>query len=434
MNKNKDLFEKALNDAKTRIMLIFAHTGQQGLGEHARRVVNDLLHELNDPVDIVNFHALLQGDVYSAVQQGAVGAPINFDVMLYDWGQVRAPYHAYYGQVAASDIATWWNLHYPRLFAPNIRMFLGATDVNSGIEKALAEQPENFWYFNNGITALCSSVSRKPIGGNSREFGTFECRNVQIVNGAQTAGAIAAAQAQGSPVEDARVTIRFISLENCPDDFGRRVTRATNTQNRVESRDFVALDGEQERMQTELQLDDIEYVYKSGDTVHALGRGFDLTEATVARACAQPESDLCVMAKGAIGRLWEDITRPPYRTLFHSGVSGPDTWQKVQVLRVVEARLRASATGLSGRDRLIRVHGNRFVLHHVFRRLREVGTGPDGLLSKTQVGLIESTVDSIIAASLPILEATYPDAYLASLFKNQRKTREVSQILNENLT
>ncbi|MFE3159893.1 AIPR family protein [Streptomyces sp. NPDC059221] len=55
-------------------------------------------------------------------------------------------------------------------------------------------------------------------------------------------------------LEEARVWVRFISLGGCPPDFATDVTRATNTQNSVESRDFVALDQQQERIRRDMLL------------------------------------------------------------------------------------------------------------------------------------------------------------------------------------
>src|SRR5262249_31933179 len=138
---------------------------------------------------------------------------------------------------------------------------------------------ERFWYFNNGITVLCGSIKKKPVGGNSRDSGYFECSDVSIVNGAQTVGAIHQANStHPESVAKASVLVRFISLEDCPDGFGAEVTRATNTQNRIERRDFVALDSEQERLRTELQLEKIQYAYKSGEGVADPTKGFELTE------------------------------------------------------------------------------------------------------------------------------------------------------------
>src|SRR5207244_6746589 len=105
--------------------------------------------------------------------------------------------------------------------------------------------------------------------------------------------------------------------------FNSEVTRYTNTQNAIERRDFVALDPEQERIRQELHIEGVEYAYKAGMGTGAASARFDLTEATVALACANTDVGLAVQAKREISKLWEDIAKPPYKQLFNSGVPGP---------------------------------------------------------------------------------------------------------------
>ncbi len=186
-------------------------------------------------------------------------------------------------------------------------------------------EPEKFWYYNNGITALCSSIGKKPLGGSGRDTGIFECKDVKIVNGAQTVGSIARAY-QNSPeqVEKAKVLIRFISLENCSEEFATEITRFNNTQNRIDRREFVALDPEQERIKNELQLEGITYAYKSGESIPPEQKGFDLNEATISRACKHNEISFATRVKDKISALWENIEKPPYKTLFNTSVNGSD--------------------------------------------------------------------------------------------------------------
>ncbi|PYR31209.1 MAG: hypothetical protein DMF90_26075 [Acidobacteria bacterium] len=73
-----------------------------------------------------------------------------------------------------------------------------------------------------------------------------------MVNGAQTVGTIAQVFGAGDAIQGAKVPAKFISLGNCPDGFAADVTRAANTQNRIERRDFAALDPRQEELRIEL--------------------------------------------------------------------------------------------------------------------------------------------------------------------------------------
>ena len=422
----KQEIEDSLEDARTRFMLVIAHTGQQGLSDVVQRDFQDLLDELNDTSEIVTLRELRQSNLHSAVVLGMQGEPINIDVAMHEWGQTQDPYRAYYGQVAATDIAEWWNRYYPRLFSPNIRMFLGDTSVNETLIETLAADPEKFWYFNNGITALCTSIEKKPLGGGARQTGLFECRDFRIVNGAQTAGAIASAASKYlANVAHARVPIRVISLENSPENLEREITRYNNTQNRIERRDFAALDPEQERIRTELQLEEVSYTYKSGELMSG-EVGCDLADAIVARACEQSDLSYAVQAKREIGRLWEDTDKAPYKVLFNSNVSGLSVWKSVQTLRVIDDELKnLERDSDDGRNRLLAIHGNRFIAHLVFCSSKNELDEQDLELSDTYRKRIENLTQEVYTKLTKAVNDLYPDSYLASLFKNGRRCQAI---------
>ena len=430
-NRSVEILD-ALSLANTRIVLLAAYTGQATLSQEVLRDFRDFLNDMNDPSEVVELRVLRQGNLHGIVASGTLGAPINFDVVLKDWGQIREPFSAYYGLVSATEVADWWNKYSPKLFMPNIRSFLGETEINQSIVGTLLSEPEKFWYFNNGITALCSKIRKKPLGGNTHETGVFECLDVSVVNGAQTVGAIATANAKSpDQVAKAAVLIRFISLESCPEDFALRVTRTTNTQNRIDSRDFVSLDTEnQERIRTELQLEGIEYIYKAGYTVRDSRSSFDFLEAIVAVACAHSELAYTVQAKGKVSLLYEDISKAPYKALFNPSLSSIRLWKLVQIHRAIEDKLKAERGKRQGRETMLPVHGNRFLARQVFRHL-PLGNLDDprrdiqeilGLVPEFAIRAIDSTVSAI--------SEKYPESYLANLFRNMKKCQDVENLVD----
>ncbi|PGE10204.1 abortive phage infection protein [Bacillus toyonensis] len=432
IQKRKEEIDAALRDANTKFMVVLAYTGQAELAANISEDVKTFLGEMNDSSEFVSFKSLKQANIYNMIAKGAQGEPINVEVALSNWGENEEPYKAYYGQVAASDIAMWWEEHYPSLFSPNIRMFLGDTNVNDNIIRTLKEEPENFWYFNNGITALCSTIKKKPIGGNTRAYGIFEIEDLKIVNGAQTAGAIAqATRNYPEQVGMANVSIRFIQLKDSPENFEREVTRNTNTQNKIEKRDFVSLDPEQERIKDELNLHNIAYVFKSGESIVDTQNSFDIVEATVARACNQPVIDLAVQAKREIGKLWDDIDKAPYKILFNSGVSSLELWRQVQILRLIEGELSKKEKGLSGRERLYVVHGNRFITHLVYQKTKDIEGSTDIMLNESEKEIIKGYTSDVLVDLISMAETEYPDSLLASLFKNLSKCKELGSIYSK---
>jgi hypothetical protein len=336
--------ERAVFDANAKFVLVLAHTGQEALSAEVAAAIDEYIDAQNDTSELMFRRILSQSDLHKAVAAGVAGAPISIEVQLTGWGQLREPHFAIYGQVCAADVASWFETHGNRLFTSNLRQFIVSSIVNQDIVATLLQRPSDFWYFNNGITAIASSVAKKPIGGNSTESGIFECTAFSVVNGAQTVGSIHAAAGQDlQAVSKAMVSVRIISVADGSPAFGLEVTRNTNTQNAVEKRDFVALDPQQERIRQELQFEGVEYAYKTGTASVSAARSFDLMEATVALACAHGEVVMAVQAKREIGRLWEDISKAPYTQLFNGGVNGPHIWETVQTLRAVEAALQSEA-------------------------------------------------------------------------------------------
>lgn len=60
-------------------------------------------------------------------------------------------------------------------FSRKIRSVLGdSTSVNAGIMSTIENSPENFWYYNNGITATYEEVDESIANaGASRKIGIF---------------------------------------------------------------------------------------------------------------------------------------------------------------------------------------------------------------------------------------------------------------------
>ncbi len=73
-----------------------------------------------------------------------------------------------------------------KLFSRNVRIFYGisAKKPNKYMKKTLSDEPQNFWYFNNGITILSEKVTPK------KEDQKIILKNPQIINGCQTVSVI----------------------------------------------------------------------------------------------------------------------------------------------------------------------------------------------------------------------------------------------------
>lgn len=417
--------KRALDNPETRFEMIIATISSQPASDECKRLIEAFLGSINDVGEIVTWHHLGQADLYRSVAKSFAAHPIDLDVMLFEWGQVQTPFKAFYGQVSVLDIAKWWQDHRHQLFSKNLRSFLGDSAVNDAIAETLLASPDRFWYLNNGITILCSEIAKKPMGGESRATGVFVCRGVAIVNGAQTVGTIGrtagARQHDGKREPEARAMVRLISLADAQTEFAGVVTRATNTQNRIDPRDFAALDEEQQRLKMELSIEGVLYVYRSGEPSPTETQGCTIEEATVALACAADDSQLAVHAKGSIGKLWADIGKPPYKILFNRGTTGEYLWRCVQILRRVENTLDEVREHGVDLRRQLAVHGNRFVARQVFRTLRRTGEHDAADVE----GLAFAVLDRLERSQTRVLESYY----VPTIFKTPSKCDELEREL-----
>lgn len=257
----------------------------------------------------------------------------------------KRPYETVLGLIPLRDLAQLYADYGRALVAANIRYYKGKTDVNEQIMRTICEEPEHFFYLNNGLTAYCDRLSVHNLDRNRMEYKRITTKCFSIVNGAQTLGSIAEFLKSHS-TDDLKgsVFIKVISLERCEDDrkFAERITHSTNFQNQIGSRDFVALDEQQERIASELKLSGIAYHYKDDAEVPDLDdHNFDLTEATIASACLANEPDFCARTLCNRPSLWsmgEDYPgaeRPSrYERVFRNDRPARMVWRAVQTQRI----------------------------------------------------------------------------------------------------
>lgn len=437
LDKNKQAFVKSKRithlwpkieyavDEAMRIHLIFVFNSDNSLSQEAQAVVDRYKNENNAPTEIVFSRTISQQDLYEQVT-GTASPAINVDTSLFSWGQVKDPHVSVYGQMYCAEIATWYTRFGDRLFAPNIRSFLGDTEVNQRIKKTLEENPQLFWYFNNGITATCDSLEKKPGGGS--EFGSFTFNNLRIVNGAQTVGAIHSTfqeTTEAEKLETAKVSVKIISLQHGDQKLGNEITINTNTQNRVSARDFLSLEKLQIRLKADLAAENIQYVFKSGESTQDRKKGFDLDEAAVALACSLPDPSYAVLAKRNLGLLVSNEKSGKYSEIFTEDLEGMALWDKVQTLRKIDSNLSELRLEKSGRYAQLLVHGNRIIAHCIFRH-HHAGKHKS----------LDADVPAAAEAMYNYVTKQFPDSYMAVLFKNTDKcaliAREVLASLSAN--
>lgn len=291
-------------------------------------------------------------------------------------GWVREPHEMIYGLVPIARLNELSETHGTRLVASNIRRYKGSTEVNAEIVKTVQKEPQNFVYFNNGLTAFCQRLEVPARERANTHEKTVKATGFSIVNGAQTLGALKKAADVGD-APDGYAFMRIISLERCADEreFSGQITRRTNTQNQILAHDYVALDPEQERIATHLDPDGVSYHYKeSEDSIPQDDQNFTLREATTAAACLLQESSCDILARilGNRKSLWEtesdSETTSRYGQIFKSSLSARVLWRAVQTQRLVIEQVQESARAEPARKAFFE-NGRWLLLNVVFCKL-----------------------------------------------------------------
>ncbi len=425
----------ALTQMGYQIHAIFIHTGNQKVNDYVSRPILQLMEKTNDEIStILLFDEFNFRDIYSFLVNGQEQPGINLDdVILSNWGKVDAPFVSYYGTISAATVGEWYKNFGNALFAKNIRFYKGNTDVNEGMKKVLLQEPDKFYYYNNGIKLLCKSIKRKAKDSTTNATGLFALEGISLVNGAQTTGTIGSLFLDNpEQISKAIVMIQIIDLSSVDSETTTQITRLSNTQNRIENKDFAALDPEQDRLRTELTFTHYSYLYKSGDKITNLERQISFDEAIVALACLNADISYTVIAKGNVGALSEDITKMPYKALVNRSTNSYALLNSVLYMREVERCLQDKKEQVnSNRERLVCIHANRFILHFILKDKGKSENFNISVIDKDSIqnGVI-SLVDVLVDQTTQFIDELFPESYPANIFKNSTKCKQLEEKFN----
>ncbi len=128
------------------------------------------------------------------------------------------------------------------LFSYNIREYISQNisqkNVDNAINNTISKEPENFWFFNNGVTIGCENFRKD--GNKIRLY------NFSIINGAQTTTILGKSNLI-KKANDFDIVCKIITTDD--QDFINRISEASNSQKPIKPRDLKANSFEQRRLQ-----------------------------------------------------------------------------------------------------------------------------------------------------------------------------------------
>lgn len=417
-NRKADI-EAAL-DACSHIKLVVPYTGD-GISKTA----SDALQALLDDESLDEERLDKQVAYYTAAEvtrdllAEQVYQPVHTDIGLQKHAKVETPRTTYYGIARLTDLVALHRKEGKALYERNIRYFLGSSksDVNKAIKTTLLDAPADFFYLNNGITAVCDLIEPKAAKNGFRKF---KVRGLSIINGAQTVASAAefVAQHPGSNIDDAKV---MLTLIKAPADgpFGKRVTKARNHQNPVQTANFASLDENQERLRQEVALLGFTYHYRP-EALATDSQSISLDEALRALASQQGDPRYTVWLKSELARLTNPESAE-YQALFPATLTGVSMVNAVLCHRairtlVVSYEQRAAARS---QERLIYRHAIHVITAVMMKRLRQ-RIGAAAVIDAAAIpGLISQSLDELRQQTFDLKQQQLLSEGPLAYFRNQ---------------
>lgn len=148
------------------------------------------------------------------------------------------------------------------LFSSNLRYYVKSAKIDSNIKNSIINEPDKFWYFNNGLIITCSNY----LIDNDQ----LELFNFSIVNGGQTTNLIGNTQFNA----DFSILCKIIRKKYSDEDenliFLSKVAEASNTQKPIKTKDIIANRIEQTKLKQQFALVDVYLQVKRGEKINKL--------------------------------------------------------------------------------------------------------------------------------------------------------------------
>jgi hypothetical protein len=429
----KGQLDVAMGDPRLQITLVIAVMGPAVLSKAVQDIFDRTREEFNHRGPMLDYRVVGDAEFHRQLRQDLTPPPINVEATMSGWIKRDTPFEAWQGTVAVRDIAQWFSDHGDDLYEQNVRKSLGLTRINSGIKETLLNEPENFWYFNNGITVLCDSIEPHWLGRRRPDEPVRLMMNgVSVVNGAQTVSAIHEAMKRDEErVDEADVTVRAFSLGQDRPAYAKRITETTNTQNDVSQRDFIALDSTQPKIREDflLSLGKL-YVFKRGEPDPSPDAGCSVEHAAVALACAHRSPELAVRASQGTDTLWERGPSGTYQRLFGEQPTAHRIWRLVLARRAVGAALESIRKGLYGRAADMTRRGELLITHLVFQHLDLEEIDEFGVDERAMLESIPDLTDHVLSWLIYHVDAEYgPNSFLTTTFTNETRCKDLATLV-----
>lgn len=412
-----DRINSVLLDPHTRVHFVVALSGDGELHPDVSGVFDEVFNETNGFGLTLDLQVMGTQSLWEQIRAERAPEDVPITATMRQWIYVNTPVEMYQGIVSAEQVARWVGEAGNSLFHRNIRASLGTTDINAGILESLASDPEHFLFFHNGITVICRSLKTEfPGPRRPSEPVILTMNGASVVNGAQSVSTLhRALQDHPDALTEADISVHVICVDDLSSDLPSQITDTRNRQNRVEERDFVALDETQALIREDFGIIDKFYSYKRGEPDPVPEQGCSVVEASLALACAHSNVKLAVRAKQNVDTLWERGAEGAYPMLFDGQPSASQIWGSVRLRRAVGDCLHQVGKDLRGRGSDVADRGDLLVTHLVFQSIDRKDMGAEEYDWAGPLSQAEHLVNSVFPRLLHHIDSEYGPDSKASL-------------------
>ena len=222
----KRLLERDVTKMRPELAHLVTNIREKNLKIKCCYVTDQKVDYEDKEVEIVDINEIIQ-KLWDRIKKPAAGkkSSIKLEKMLrYD--------NTILGILKLREIKEFVTRNRDYVFESNIRQWMQfKTTVNKGLRDTLQNNPDKFFYYNNGITIVVSDIEEL-------DENELILHAPQIVNGAQTSNSILD-HAKRTKNLDGSMTITIIKADDEQDQ--NNITKYRNSQNSVRGKDLVSL-------------------------------------------------------------------------------------------------------------------------------------------------------------------------------------------------
>lgn len=159
-------------------------------------------------------------------------------------GMDRNNFRSYLCIIPGRVLADIYDDYGTRLLEGNVRSFLSTKGaVNKKIRNTIANEPERFFAYNNGISTTAMGLKFENVPGVGRCI--VGVTDLQIINGGQTTASLSNTRFKDkASLDDIYVQMKLTEIESGTDEITeliRKISHSSNSQNKVSDADFFSV-------------------------------------------------------------------------------------------------------------------------------------------------------------------------------------------------